>query len=88
MAPFGHIYPLTVTNDSLTIPVMGLIGKELSIHGFASSNARDVKEMIDFIVEHKIKPIVEIFPMTQAGITEAFEKLESGRIRYRGVLQK
>lgn len=45
-----------------------------------------VREMIEFAGLHGIKLIIEEFPMTVEGITEAMEKLKAGKMRYRGVL--
>jgi D-arabinose 1-dehydrogenase-like Zn-dependent alcohol dehydrogenase len=42
--------------------------------------------MLRFAAIHQIRPIIEQFPMTVDGITEAMKKLEEGGMRYRGVL--
>ena len=34
----------------------------------------------------QIKPIIEEFPMSGEGITEAMERLKAGKMRYRAVL--
>lgn len=41
---------------------------------------------MDFAALHKIEPMMEKFPMTEKGITEAMDKLDKGEMRYRGVL--
>lgn len=87
MAPFGHIYPLTIASGNLEFPYMAMIGKELSIHGSCSSTPDEVQTMLQFAVKHDIKPSIERFPMTAEGITNAFERLEGGKLRYRGVLE-
>lgn len=33
-----------------------------------------------------VKPVIEKFPMTRAGVVSSLEKLESRHMRYRGVL--
>jgi D-arabinose 1-dehydrogenase-like Zn-dependent alcohol dehydrogenase len=87
MAPFGHIFPLTISFGNLEFPYMAMIGKELSIHGSCSSTPDEVQTMLQFAVKHNIKPSVELFPMTVEGISNAFERLEKGKLRYRGVLE-
>lgn len=87
MAPFGHVYPLTVAGGTLNFPYAKLLEKELSIHGSCSSNNEEVKKMLDFTVAHGIKPATQLFPFSVDGITDAFEKLETGKIRYRAVLE-
>ena len=42
--------------------------------------------MLEFAARHGIKPIVQTFPLNKEGIEQAFEKLEGGGMRYRGVL--
>lgn len=42
--------------------------------------------MLEFAARHKIEPMVEEFPMTLEGVAAAFERLETGKMRYRGVL--
>lgn len=87
MAPFGHIYPLTIAGGNLNFPYLPLILKELSIHGSCSSSMEEVGKMLDFIVQHGIKPVIEKFPMSVDGIEQAIKKLETGEIRYRAVLE-
>ena len=41
--------------------------------------------MLEFSARHSIAPITETFPMSQ--INEAFERLRSGKARYRLVLE-
>lgn len=43
--------------------------------------------MLDFVARHKIYPMIEEFPMTVEGLTEAFSKIEEGSVRYRAVLK-
>lgn len=87
MAPFGHIYPLTIAEGTLDFPYLPLVIKELGIHGSCSSSFEEVEKMLDFIVANDIKPVVHKFPMTVEGITDAFDKLARGEMRYRGVLE-
>jgi D-arabinose 1-dehydrogenase-like Zn-dependent alcohol dehydrogenase len=86
MAPSGSIYPLSVSNDDFSIPYMPVLISELKIQGSLVA-AREVhREMLRFAALHQIRPIIEQFPMTVDGITEAMKKLEDGGMRYRGVL--
>jgi len=43
--------------------------------------------MLEFAARHGIRPMIEEFPMTVEGITEAMGKLEGGKLRYRAVLK-
>lgn len=42
--------------------------------------------MLRFAALHGITPVIQEFPLTLEGIEEAIDKLEKGKIRYRGVL--
>jgi D-arabinose 1-dehydrogenase-like Zn-dependent alcohol dehydrogenase len=42
--------------------------------------------MLAFSAAHGIKPAVEMFPMSEEGLAEALNKLNTNKMRYRGVL--
>ena len=42
--------------------------------------------MLKFASETGVRPIVEEFPMTEEGVAQAIDKLVTGKVRYRGVL--
>jgi D-arabinose 1-dehydrogenase-like Zn-dependent alcohol dehydrogenase len=42
--------------------------------------------MLDFAAAHGIKPVTETFEFSEKGLQEAVDKLNAGKIRYRGVL--
>jgi D-arabinose 1-dehydrogenase-like Zn-dependent alcohol dehydrogenase len=42
--------------------------------------------MLSFAARHEIKPRIEKFNFTETGIAEAVEKMNAGKLRYRGVL--
>lgn len=41
--------------------------------------------MLDFCAKKGIRPWIEEFPLNERGLNEAFDRLESGKIRYRAV---
>lgn len=43
--------------------------------------------MLEFAARHAIKPVLEVFPMSEEGITEAFDRMNTGKLRYRAVLE-
>ena len=65
---------------------MPLVLNELQIAGSVVAPRFFHNQMLDFSALHGIAPILEKFPMTKEGITEAMDKLNSGGMRYRGVL--
>lgn len=42
--------------------------------------------VLDFAALHKIKPVIQTYPMTEEGITEAMEKLDRGEVHFRAVI--
>jgi len=86
MAPGGVIYPVTVSYDELKLPYRVITRKELRVQGTLVSPRQVHREMIEFAGLHGIKPIIEEFPMSVEGITEAMERLKAGKMRYRAVL--
>ncbi|KAJ9151663.1 Alcohol dehydrogenase GroES-like domain-containing protein [Coniochaeta hoffmannii] len=61
-----------------------LVNRGASVHGWPSGHALDSEECLDFSATHGIKTLVERFPLADG--PKAFEKLESGKMRFRGVL--
>jgi D-arabinose 1-dehydrogenase-like Zn-dependent alcohol dehydrogenase len=86
MAPGGGIYPLTVSKDNLDIPYTPIIARELKIQGSLVAARQVHREMLEFAAQHRIRPIIETFPMTVEGIETCMQKLDGGKMRYRGVL--
>ncbi|KAL7893072.1 GroES-like protein [Trichoderma sp. TUCIM 5745] len=86
MAPEGTIYPITVSFEKLAVPAMDLIMGGLRIQGGMIAPRQIHREMLEFASRHNIVPVVEEFPLTAAGATEALQRLLDGKMRYRGVL--
>ena len=62
-----------------------LISGERSIGGSPIGSPSTIIKMLDFCNRHSIEPVVEEFPMSR--VNEAMSHLESGKARYRIVLQ-
>ncbi len=86
MAPSGAVYPLTVSQGDFTIPYMPVLMSGLKIQGSLVAARQIHREMLEFAAIHQIEPIIETFPMSVEGVEQAFQHLEEGAMRYRGVL--
>lgn len=42
--------------------------------------------VLEFAALHKIKPVIQTYPMTEEGITEAMNKLDRGEVHFRAVI--
>jgi uncharacterized zinc-type alcohol dehydrogenase-like protein len=61
-----------------------LVAHELSITGSLIGNPSRMRSMLTFAQEHRIKPMVELMPMSQVNI--ALQKVKENKARYRIVL--
>ena len=86
LAPRALIYPLSVSENNLEIPSLLLIQGEYRIVGSMVATRAVQRDMLAFAALHGIKPVIEEFPMTEEGIKEAMDRLNSGKLRYRAVL--
>ncbi|KAL4875848.1 chaperonin 10-like protein [Aspergillus karnatakaensis] len=86
LAPRALIYPITVSFTNFEIPQMTFIAKGVRIIGSMVPGRAVHRQMLEFAALHKIKPIVEIFPMNEEKIAEALNRLDKGQINYRAVL--
>lgn len=83
----ARIVLMSIQNEPLTMPYMPFI---LPGHRLISSTEASVRnhiDMLDFAARNNIKSWVERFPMDEDGLRQAFDRLESGKMRYRGVLE-
>lgn len=62
-----------------------LISFQRNICGSSTANRATMNEMLAFAAQHKIKPQIELLPLSKAN--EGIEKVKSNRARYRVVLE-
>ncbi|KIY51716.1 GroES-like protein [Fistulina hepatica ATCC 64428] len=80
------IFPMTVDSEQFSIPIFALNTTPLTVQGSVVAPRWVFRKMLDFVAQHGIKPMIQEFPMTEAGIEQAFAALEAGTLRYRAVL--
>jgi D-arabinose 1-dehydrogenase-like Zn-dependent alcohol dehydrogenase len=86
MAPNGTIYPLTVSEEEFKMPYGPINAMQLRVQGSLVATRQVHGEMLEFAARHRIRRVIEEFPMTEEGIMECMERLEEGKMRYRGAL--
>jgi len=75
-----------VTDGPLVIEDLPtLLFKQCSIKGSTHNSRSDLVEALDLVARGKVKPIIETYPLAQ--INEAFERVASGKVRFRAVIQ-
>jgi uncharacterized zinc-type alcohol dehydrogenase-like protein len=85
LAPKGHLHNVGAVLNPLQVPAFSLILGQKSVSGSPTGSPTAIDDMLEFSARHSIAPITETFPMSQ--INEAFERLRSGKARYRLVLE-
>jgi uncharacterized zinc-type alcohol dehydrogenase-like protein len=84
LKPKGRMHFVGVVLEPIPLHAHDLIGGEREISGSPTGSPVAIARMLDFAVRHKIAPTVERFPMSQ--INEALARLDSGKARYRIIL--
>jgi uncharacterized zinc-type alcohol dehydrogenase-like protein len=70
--------------EPIPVSAISLILGQRSVSGSPAGSPVTIETMLDFASRHNIAPQTEHFPMSR--INEAFARLESGKARYRIVL--
>ncbi|KAI1213177.1 GroES-like protein [Annulohypoxylon truncatum] len=86
MAPGSAVYLMSVASGNLEVPYMPLVLNGIAVQGSLVASRILHRQMLAFAALHGIKPITEVFPMTEEGIREAIGRLERGDIHLRAVL--
>jgi D-arabinose 1-dehydrogenase-like Zn-dependent alcohol dehydrogenase len=80
----GNLLIPAAANDPLTVSVMPLIMGRRQVSGWYSGTARDAQDTLEFSVLSDVHPMIEKFPLSR--VAEAFERMNSGKVRFRAVL--
>jgi uncharacterized zinc-type alcohol dehydrogenase-like protein len=84
LAPNGRLHVVGAVLEPIPVAAFSLIFQQRSISGSPTGSPVTLETMLDFAARHNIAPQNEHYPMSQ--INEAFARLESGKARYRIVL--
>jgi alcohol/geraniol dehydrogenase (NADP+) len=84
LAPNGRLHVVGAVTEPIPVAAFSLIVQQRSVSGSPTGSPEGIESMLDFAARHKIAPQTEHFPMSK--INEAFARLESGKARYRIVL--
>jgi alcohol dehydrogenase/propanol-preferring alcohol dehydrogenase len=79
----GKLLIVAAAADALQIvPITLLSGR--AIAGWPSGVAKDSEDTLDFSALRGVRPMIEVFPL--ARVREAYERMISGKVRFRAVL--
>ena len=80
----GRLVIVGAGTQPLLAPARLLIGGRRTIMGWPSGTALDSQETMAFSAACRIRPMTDLFPLD--GAAEAYERLMSGKARFRVVL--
>lgn len=83
----ARIVLMSIQTEPLSVPYMPFILPGHRIISSTEASRRNHAEMLSFAARNRVKPWVEVYPMNEEGLEQAFERLEAGQMRYRGVLE-
>lgn len=84
LAPNGRLHVVGAVLEPIPVSAFALVLQQRSVSGSPTAAPVTIATMLDFASRHNIAPQTEHFPMSK--INEAFARLESGKARYRIVL--
>jgi alcohol/geraniol dehydrogenase (NADP+) len=84
LAPNGRLHVVGAVLEPIPVAAFSLIMQQRSVSGSPSGSPTTIETMLNFAAQHQIAPQTEHFPMSE--INAAFARLESGKARYRIVL--
>jgi uncharacterized zinc-type alcohol dehydrogenase-like protein len=84
LAPNGRLHVVGAVLEPIPVSSFALILQQRGVSGSPTGSPVGIATMLDFASRHNIAPQTEHFPMNK--INEAFARLESGKARYRIVL--
>jgi alcohol/geraniol dehydrogenase (NADP+) len=84
LAPNGRLHVVGAVLDPIPVAAFSLILQQRSVSGSPTGSPVAIATMLDFASRHNVTPQNEHFPMSK--INDAFARLESGKARYRIVL--
>jgi D-arabinose 1-dehydrogenase-like Zn-dependent alcohol dehydrogenase len=81
----GRLINMGVPDGPIAIdPMMAMMGQR-AFRGSTQDERGDLFEALSLVAKGKVKPVLELYPLEQAN--KALERLLSGKVRYRAVLQ-
>jgi dehydrogenase len=84
LRPDGRLVTMGADAEPLSISLMDLITKRISIVGSQQNGPEYLYEALDFVAKGKVKTIVETYPLAEA--PKAYQRVADGKTRFRAVL--
>ena len=85
LAAGGKLVIVGASPEPFAVSSFQLIGKRKSIVGWPSGTSRDSEDALRFAALSGVRPMIEVFPLARAA--DAYERMISGKVRFRSVLK-
>jgi len=80
----GKLLVPAAPNEPLAVSMMPLIAGRRSVAGWYSGTAKDSQDTLEFSALTGVHPMIEKYPLSR--VAEAYERMHSGKVRFRVVL--
>src|SRR5437762_6062683 len=80
----GKLLVPAAPNEPLTVSMASMIAGRRSVAGWYSGTAKDSQDTLEFSALTGVHPMIEKYPLSR--VTEAYEQMHSGKVRFRVVL--
>jgi D-arabinose 1-dehydrogenase-like Zn-dependent alcohol dehydrogenase len=84
LRPEGRLVSMGALDGPIQVDSIQLIMRQVRIVGSTQNDRADLVDALDMAAKGKVKPATETFPLDD--VNTALDRLESGKMRYRGVL--
>src|SRR6476620_5994381 len=84
LAPNGLLLVPAAPSEPLSINALSLILRRSAVSGWYSGTARDSQDTLEFSALSGVHPMIEKYTLDQ--VTDAYEQMHSGKVRFRVVL--
>jgi propanol-preferring alcohol dehydrogenase len=85
LGPNGRLYVLGAPHEPLTVSAFPLIAGKRGVQGWYSGVSIDSQDTMAFSALSGVKAMIETYPLEK--VPEAYERMTSGKARFRVVLQ-
>ncbi|KAE9366654.1 GroES-like protein [Stipitochalara longipes BDJ] len=86
LARTGTVIPLSEPSGPMELPSLQMFFEGYNVRTNLVASRGVHGDMLEFAARHKIRPMIETFPLSEEGLGRAVEKLKAGSVRYRAVL--
>ena len=80
----GRLVVVGASADPFAVSSISLIGAQRTIVGWASGTSKDSEDTLKFAAQTGVRAMIETFPIERAA--EGYEKMMTGKVRFRAVL--